>query len=53
MMGASQESSCLDSLILVVGDLLDKIDDGSSKLWVPNLHECFGEVEPVGRDEIV
>ena len=39
-----------DLLTLGVGDLLDKIDDGTSKLWVPNLHECFGEVEPVAPD---
>ena len=43
----------LDLLILGVGDLLNKIDDGTSKLCVWNLHESFGEVEPVGCGEIV
>jgi hypothetical protein len=46
-------SGPLDSVILGAGDLLDKIDDGSPKLCVRNLHEGFGEVEPVGRGEIV
>jgi hypothetical protein len=50
-------SSCihnaLDSLILVTGDLLHQIDDGTPRLWVWNLHESFGQVEPVGRGEIV
>ena len=43
----------LDSLILRAGDLLHQIDDRTSKFWVWNLHESFGEMEPVGRCEIV
>jgi hypothetical protein len=46
-------SGLLDSLIFGVGELLDKIDDGPPKLGVWNPHESFGEVEPVGRGEIV
>jgi hypothetical protein len=50
---ASEISGPLDLLILGAGDLLDKINDGSSKLGVRNLHERFGEMEPVRRGEIV
>jgi hypothetical protein len=50
---ASEVSERLDSLIVGAGDLLDKIDDGSPKLCVRNLHESFGEVEPVGGSKIV
>jgi hypothetical protein len=42
-----------ESAILGAGDLLHQIDDRASKLWVWNLHEGFGEVEPVRRGEIV
>jgi hypothetical protein len=44
---ALQISGALDLLILGVGDLLDKIDHGSPQLCVRDLHEGFGEVEPV------
>jgi hypothetical protein len=50
---ASEISGPLDLLILGAGDLLDKIDDGSSKFGVPNLHERFGEPESVRRGKIV
>jgi hypothetical protein len=50
---ASEISGPLDLLILGAGDLLDKINDGSSKLWVWNLHESLGEPESVRRGEIV
>jgi hypothetical protein len=50
---ASEISRPLDLLILGAGDLLDKINDGSSKLGVANLHERFGEPESVRRGEIV
>ena len=50
---ASEISGPLDLLILGAGDLLDKIDDRTPKLWVWNLHESFGEMEPIRRSEIV
>jgi hypothetical protein len=46
---ASEVSERLDSLILGAGDLLDEIDDRTPKLWVWNLHESFGEMEPIRR----
>jgi hypothetical protein len=46
-------AGCGDSGILGGGDLLNKIDDGSLKLWVWNLHEGFRQLEPVRRGEIV
>ena len=46
-------SGPLDSLILGVRDLLHQIDDRTPKLCVRNLHEGFGEVEPVGGSKIV
>ena len=51
--GPREFPGVLDLLILGVGDLLDKVDDGSPKLCVWDLHEGFGEVEPVGRGEVV
>jgi hypothetical protein len=41
------------SLIFGRGELLDKLDDGSPKLWVRDLHERFGELVSIGGGEIV
>jgi hypothetical protein len=43
---ASESSEPLDSLILRPGDLLDKIDDGSPKLWVRNLMKALVRSSP-------
>jgi hypothetical protein len=40
-------------MIFGVGELLDKIDDGSSKLRVWDLHECLGKLEAIRGSEIV
>ena len=37
------------SLIIGAGNLVDKFDDRPPKLWVWNLHERFGELEPILR----
>ena len=50
---ASEISGPLDLLILGAGDVLDKIDNGTSKLRGWNLHERFGELEPILRCEII
>jgi hypothetical protein len=42
---ASKISGPRESLILGGGYLFDKIDDGTPKLCVWDLHESFGEVE--------
>jgi hypothetical protein len=44
---ASEISGPPDLLILAAGNRFDKIDDGSPKLWVWNLHESLGELESV------
>jgi hypothetical protein len=41
------------SLIFGRGELLDKLDYGSPKLWVRDLHERFGELVSIGGGEIV
>jgi hypothetical protein len=50
---ASEFSGPLDLLILGAGDVLNKIDNGPAKLGLWNLHESFGELEPILRGEIV
>jgi hypothetical protein len=40
-------------LIFGVGELLDKIDDGSPKLCVWDLHERFGQLKSIRGSQIV
>jgi hypothetical protein len=50
---APEISGLLDSLIFGVGELLDKIDDGSPELCIRDLHECFGELETIRGGKVL